>query len=392
VVESRLDARRASGYLLLAAVLVIGACGAVWDEHTDRARRPYALGRVALIASNFVPVPASIDSTGATDVTAPLQAFLDHVPNGSVVRFRPEGRYRAEGTLVLANRTLTIEAQHATVFATQRGDADRVNWWIRGGSRVIIRNMVVRGSNPNAGTSDAAYVPELEHQHGFQITGVQGVELDRVEVTDTYGDFVYVASGNMRSTNVWIHDSTFLRNGRQGIAVVAGTNVIIERNVFDQTRRSTIDLEPNSSSGVVSNVFVLDNNIGVGRAGFNFVAAHGAGPVNNVLVYGNQLHGHDLTIDVRPPVTQRRSNWVVANNVSDTTINDRAMRFVAVDGVAVTNNTQAVTPGHAAVLTTDACGTHVNRNNFGGGSIVEQGDPCSAPLSVPKAPSIPGRS
>src|SRR6185503_413034 len=117
----------------------------------------------------------------------------------------------------------------------------------------------------------------------------------------------------------------FARNGRQGIAVTDAGNVIIERNRFDHVRRSTIDLEPNGRSWRVSNVFVLNNTVGEGR--LLFIASHGQGPVNDVVISGNRLIGHPLTIDVKPPDGARRSNWVVANNLSNTSVHNRPMRF-----------------------------------------------------------------
>ena len=157
------------------------------------------------------------------------------------------------------------------------------------------------------------------------------------------------------SVNVWIHDSTFRRNGRQGIAIVSATNVIIERNRIDHTRRSTVDLEPNGSSWRISNVFILDNS--VGRGALLFVASHGQGPVDNVVIEGNQLQGHDLTIDAMPPGKDRRSNWVIKNNVSDTTVHHRPMRFFGIDGLVVTGNTQRVSNKEPGVVMNGDCGT-----------------------------------
>jgi hypothetical protein len=298
-----------------------------------------------------------------------------------------------EGTLKLGNRrNLTFEGQGATIFATKRGARDRSQWWVKRGSNIVFRDLIVRGAHPNGGVGEGAYVKKLETQHGFKLEGVNGVELDHVEVTDVYGDFVYVTRDLAKrnpSTDVWIHDSTFRRNGRQGIAVVAATNVIIERNRIDHTRRSTIDLEPNARSWRISNVFILNNSVGKGR--LLFVASHGQGPVDNVVIAGNQLHGHDLTIDAMPPGKERRSNWVVKDNVSDTTVHHRPMRFFAIDGLLVSGNTQRVSNKQPGVVMTDACGTHVEENEFGTGGIRSHGETCSAALAVPKVPDIAGR-
>ena len=339
-----------------------------------------------------VAVPRSIDATGRVDDTKTLQAFIDKVPNGRVIQFRHGGRYRVDGTLFLRNRrSLTVDGQGALVFAKTRGGPNRAEWWIKSGSQITFRNLSVRGANPRGGVSKGAYVRKLETQHGFRFEGVNGIELDHVRVTDVYGDFVYLGRDKKKRPcrNVWIHDSTFLRNGRQGIAVTSATNVIIERNTFNDTRRSTVDLEPNSRSWRVSNVFVLHNTVGKGR--LLFVASHGQGPVDNVVISGNRLLGHPLTIDVLPPGTQRRSNWVVTDNVSNTTVRTRPMRFAGIDGLVVSGNTQRVTGKQSGVVFNGDCGARVSNNQFGSGVVTQHGARCAAALTVPKQPLILGR-
>ena len=65
----------------------------------------------------------------------------------------------------------------ATVFAGKRGAPDRSQWWVKRGSKIIFRDLKVRGSHPNGGLSKGAYVRKLETQHGFKIEGVQGANL-----------------------------------------------------------------------------------------------------------------------------------------------------------------------------------------------------------------------
>jgi hypothetical protein len=139
----------------------------------------------------------------------------------------------------------------------------------------------------------------------------------------------------------------------------------------------------------VSNVFILHNTVGQGR--LMFIASHGQGPVDDVVISGNVLHGHDLTMDALPPEGERRSNWVVADNVSDTVVRHRPMRFFGIDGLVVKDNTQRVAGGDPGVVLTDDCGTVVSGNQFGHGGVVRHGARCAAPLAFPAVPLIPGR-
>jgi hypothetical protein len=375
--------------LLLGAACSTAATGGP----TGGATAPAPSTHAVLTAQPIVFVPSTIDFTGKTNVTDALQSFLDNLNDGVLVRFHKNGRYRVEGTLFVTNKTgITFDGQNATIYATTRGTLERSQWWITGGGGLIFRNFIVKGANPFAGTSDKAYNPALEKQHGFRIEGVDGIELGHDTVTDVYGDFVYVARYvNDPATNVWIHDCNFARNGRQGISLIAADGVIIERNKFTDTRRGTIDLEPNGPNQTVSNVFILNNTIGVGR--LFFIASHGKGPVNNIVVSGNRLHQHVLSIDVVPLPNQRRSNWIVTSNVSDTISNQRPIRFMEVDGLRVTGNTQPVAGKLPGVELDNDCGAQVSGNVFGAGApVLQKGPTCTAVLTVPTPPLISGRT
>ena len=286
-----LEARNRGQVWLLAVILVSSAACAGVSRGAPEAATKHAV----LMSQPVVFVPANIDFTGKTDVTNALQSFIDNVDNGVIVRFHKSGKYRVDGTLFVTNKmSITFDGQNATIFATTPGTLERSQWWITGGAGLIFRHFIVQGANPHAGLADNAYDPAREKQHGFRIEGVDGIELDHVTVTDVYGDFVYVARFVADpSTNVWIHDSTFSRNGRQGISLVAAVGVIIERNSFSDTRRGTIDLEPNGPNQSVSDAFILNNTIGAGR--LLFLASHGKGPVNDIVISGNHLHKHPMT-------------------------------------------------------------------------------------------------
>jgi hypothetical protein len=377
-------------------LLLTAACGTVSGGSgaaRSRVLAPSSSRRAVLVSTQpVVFVPSTIDYTGKTDVTNALQTLIDNADDGVIVRFHKNGRYRVEGTLFVTNKTsITFDGQNATIVATTAGTLERSQWWITDGGGLIFRNFIVHGANPNAGLADKAYDPRFEKQHGFRIEGVDGIELSHVTVTDVYGDFVYIARYVTDTpTNVWIHDSKFARNGRQGISLVAANGVIIERNTFSDTRRGTIDLEPNGPNQSVSDAFILNNSIGAGR--LFFIASHGKGPVNDIVVSGNQLHKHVLSIDVVPLKNQRRKNWIVTNNKSDTTSSQRPIRFIDVDGLQVTGNKQPVSGALPGVEITDVCGATVTNNVFGKTQVLRHGPTCSAVLTVPAQPVIPGRS
>jgi hypothetical protein len=349
----------------------------------------------AVTGQGAAPTP---DPTGQADATAGLQALIDGTLDGGVVRLARGGDYRVEGTLVLEDRhDLTIAGNGARIFATTTGDPDRSQIRIVGGSGLDVRNVEIEGANPQAGVGEGAYQRRLESQHGIRLDGVTDAELDRVHVHDTYGDLVYVSRNedDRRWTEqVWIHDSTFDHSGRQGIAVVAGRDVVIERNRITETARAGVDLEPNSPSWGADNIHILDNEVGPGR--LLFVAAGGRGPVNRVIIARNTLRGRQLKFWVIAPEGTRRQWFWVVDNTSDTTAPAAPLEFTRSDGVIVHGNRQPIEAGEALVKSVDSCDVAVTGNDTAPGTRALEGRSreCNflLPVEPPEPPPVAGRN
>ena len=329
-------------------------------------------------------VPSSIDTTGGTDVTQPLMAFIASVPDSSIVRFHRSARYRVEGTLLVKNRArLTFDGNGATLFATTDGSnvtppTELANRWprgrrhflIEGGRWIVVRNLTIKGANPNAGTGDAAYNSAYEAQHGFEFAGVQGGELEHVTVTDVYGDFVYFGPYNGRITSqVRVHDSEFERNGRQGMAFTSARDITIERVTMGQVRRAHFDIEPNFVTDTVRRISIRGSKFGPGR--LLFLASGGAGGlVEDISVTNNMLYGKPLNVDVKPPLGYRRARYTIRDNTSDTMFGSLAalINIARVDGVDVEGNTNPLDPRRSmtGVSVTESCGTVIGSNYFSG--------------------------
>jgi hypothetical protein len=345
-----------------------------------------------------VTTAGAIDATGATDVTANLQALIDRTPDGGAVQLESDGDYRVEGTVVVKERhNLRIDGNGARIFAmTATADRNRSQLQIVGGSDLVVSDLEIQGANPHAGLGDRAYVAELEAQHGISLDGVTDVEVDRVHIHDTYGDSVYVSrhvDDRRWSERVWIHDSTFERTGRQGIAVVAARDVVIERNRFADMRRATIDLEPGTPAWGADNIHILDNQVGPGR--LLFVAAGGGGPVNRIVVARNALHGRPMDIQVRPPDGDRRQRFWVVDNTSDTQARAAPLRFTRIDGVIVHGNRQRVDEEDAFVQATDSCDVSITENTIAPTARPLEGKTrkCNfiMPVDPPEPPPVAGR-
>src|SRR4051812_11459823 len=231
---------------------------------------------VAMVVTNTPPtgaitkpvtVPDAIDKTGASDVSRQLDDFIGGLEDDTTVTMDGSARYRVDGTLIVRNKNgIVIDGNGASIVSS---DPDRTGSivLVDGGSHIVLRQLQIQGPHPNGGTSSDAYSPKREAQHGVQFQSATDVELDGMHISDVFGDFVYLGRtanhpSSAGTSRAWIHDSTFERNGRQGISLTDAQDVVIERNHIRNTRRATIDLEPNADADTVDNVHILNNSVG----------------------------------------------------------------------------------------------------------------------------------
>lgn len=371
--------------VLLMSLTVLAACTDGPTDATSSDPEPGFNGAVRLSTSPNPEQLMAIDATGKRDVTDALNAYLAGIPDGSVVTFPAGARYRAEGIVRLIGKTnLTIEGNGALIFAKTDGSGatpppglgsqwprGRSHVEIEGGAGIVIRNLKVRGANPNAGAAEGAYIAELEGQHGFDVRGVSGLLLDRVTVTDTYGDLIYIAGkGGVVSDNVIVTSSHLERSGRQGITMKGARNVQILGSYVGEVGRSVIDFEPATlTGGGAHKVLIKGNTFGPCR--HLLLTAGGIGPnVNDISFVENRLVGIGLKVRVFAQDGSRRSNFKILNNVSEVQLGlpVAALRFGRVDGIEVRGNYQRMSPKRSMTAVTSCLSTDVivRRNDFPG--------------------------
>jgi uncharacterized protein YjdB len=286
-----------------------------------------------MVAGGVYAVPASIDATGSKDVTPELMAFISSVPDGSTIVFPSTGTYRIEGTLLLHKRSNLVVEGNGVRFIANEAEPEayakkqtypwrnRYHWSIEGSKGIVLRNMTIRGANANGGRGDDAYVVSLEAQHGVNIMGAEDVLIENISISYVYGDFVYVgALSRVISRNITVRGGIWSHNGRQGIAITEADGVLVEGISMTETRRASIDVEPNTASGVMRNITIRNSYFGPGRLLW-FAAGGQAGTMENILVEGNRLD-RAATVYIRSPVDEngnpvrRRSNFRFVGNVS----------------------------------------------------------------------------
>jgi hypothetical protein len=291
-------------------------------------------------------VPASIRADCSADVTAKLLAWIGSVPDGSTLTFARKACYRIDGTLRIAGRTdLRFEGNRATFRAVRRGGRTRHHWWIVGGRDITLRNMTIRGANPNAGSSNRCFDSAHEHQHGVALWGVQGALLESLRIFDVYGDSVYFGNtGTEPNRNVTVRGGQFERNGRQGFGIVHAENITLDRNELRGICMTVFDLEPEPETHL-RGITITNNTVGEHR--HLFLANSGSEvETSNVFVAHNRVLGRrgmrwpfgpgsaNPTINVGTPGSR---GWVIRNN-DFARFEGTALRFVGASGVTITCN------------------------------------------------------
>ncbi len=316
-------------------------------------------------------VPDTIPADMARDVTGDLQAFIDGVPDHSVIKFPQGAEYLIEGTLKISDREgLTIEG-NGSLFrsfdkVTEGGRLDirnRAHWRVNRGSRhIVLRDLHVRGPNDDAGVGREGWDAAREAQHAFDIDGASHVTLERVSGSYVFGDGVYV-----RSDHVVVRDSRFHHIGRQGLAIANARDVLVEGNDVREVRRGIFNIEQYGASWASDNVRILNNT--TGRSRLLWMPVSGQGVAGSILVAGNVMEastGIPVIVN-RGTAAGRRGPFVAVNNhfvVGGSPA--PAFNFADIDGLLFAGNS-AVFPAQramTAIRASNCKGVLVSGNRF----------------------------
>jgi Right handed beta helix region len=339
-----------------------------------------------------VELPSSIDATGATDVSAELSEFLALVPEATIVEFGENATYRIDAGLDIRRiGSITIEGNDATLVSPDDGTtadppsrAQRSAWprnrriiTLAGVDHVTIRNLTIDGPNDTA-----VFDPKLEGQAAVFVARSDFVMLDGVTVREVWGDGVYVTGG---SQGVVVVNSDFDGIGRQGVAVVQGSDIQVASNRFDRVARSVIDLEP-TRNGEVRDVEIRDNTIG-DYANFVLAAAGGGPNVVDVTLADNTIEGgRGLSVFAGVARQPRRGLTIVDNRSQvDATaaIGPTPIRITNYADVTIERNTSPL-PDDADVITLNAvCDATIEDNVWpGAGDEIVEVAACGATVDT----------
>jgi hypothetical protein len=359
---------------------------------------------VAAAASKPVvyTVPKNIKSDCSVAVEDKVMAWLSTVPDGSTVRFGNGRCYGQDGTITLTGRKgLTIDGQGSEFRALTLGGSHRANWRFVGGQGLTVRNLAVRGSNPQG-----SYDPAIEWQHGFSIEGVQGMTLSNVKVREVWGDGVDLwrsasspACGDDASSarDVLISGATLERIGRQGVAVVDAEQVTVQDSTIGPVAWANVDLETDDSCEIARHVTVARNSFGSNGWGVIVNGGFGADPqVGDLTVTDNVQTAPTIDTGILTPDPCRapvrilapdgvyRSTYTFSRNRFLATNN--ALVFRRAQNVGVSANTVTFTPtagcdSRVGVRLVDSHTVAITGNAFSGASSAYSADSASTGIT-----------
>lgn len=329
---------------------------AEWKTYVDY--KWYGIGGGGTGGGATFHIPASINDDGTVEVGFAINDWLDTVPNDAVVEFTAGATYWVEETLYCGGRhDMVFEGNGARFEQHTNGDAttpipgfdhmwprSRAFWLINGGGNLEFRNFNFYGGNPIGAGGFSPYMGQgYEEQHAFFVNGTQGFKILNNYATQTYGDFVTVIE-NGRYGEVIGNTGTCL--GRQAVAVVHGSDILIQSNTFDHISRSAFDVEPIAATWEVRRVTIDDNDISFFVN--VFIANLGAGGnCSDITVTNNRLSGDRTMITVSAEDREtgsptRRSNYRIINNTSSAVDGSPIpfMRFYDIDGITIEDNYQ----------------------------------------------------
>jgi hypothetical protein len=348
-------------------------------------------------------VPKNIKSDCSVAVEEKVMAWLATVPDGSTAQFGKGRCYGQDGTITLSGRSgLVIDGQGSEFRALTLGGSHRANWRFVGGQNLSVRNLAVRGSNPQG-----TYDHDIEWQHGFSVEGVQGMTLSNVQARETWGDGVDLwrsasspACGDDASSarNVLIAGATLERIGRQGVAVVDAEQITVRDSTIGPVAWANVDLETDDSCELARHVTIARNSLGSNGWGVIVNGGFGADPqVGDVTVTGNVQTAPTVETGILTPDPCRapirilspdgvyRSGYSFSGNRFLTPNNGlvfRRARDVGVSANSVSFTATAGCDSRVGVRLTDSHTVSITDNTFTGANSVYSADGLSTEITA----------
>ena len=338
-----------------------------------------------------VTVPGSIDATGATDVSASLQAWVNAQADGSTLIFPSGATYKLGtfGIAIEARNNLTFWGYGATLHnyggSAIRNSAFYTGWTTGNSSGIKILGFTIQGSNPDGGTINAYHVGQ-ESAMGFLLwKNPVGWEIADNTITDQWGLGIYVGSASGTAPwpqNLNFHHNAIARTGLAALNVRNGIGLTFADNTLTDSGGGGIDMEdvtiptePLHSVWFQRNV--INRWMWSGGATAHAISGDNLGDFNDIRVQSNVLLGGAQAGEASPSYSDgvitfwgsnaKGSMIIDSNNGSAIAAglpsNAWAMRFNNVAGLTITNNNFTGMPGTPELAHKVSCTSVIQTGN-----------------------------
>ncbi len=327
------------------------------------------------------------------DYTAILQQIIDAMPANSTLLL-PDGEYWIDavhkaGLKLKSNFTLQL-SNNAILKALPNNAGGYNVVSINGTDSTTIRGGKIMGErNQHVGTSG-------EWGKGILIYSATNATIDSTEITDSWGDGIYISDEpGARTNGVHLINVESTNNRRQGLSVISGSNITITNGNYSYTHGTApsagIDLEPDGTDDVISHVTIngtiLSHNEGQGLLLYtthggiisdinvsNATVADNADDgiymftANTVSLQNNTVTNNGSNKQWRAGIKMETgSNIIVDNNHITDNVNGRRGVVVSTDSTSVniTNNNICVPYNTDAIVDLSGSATMSNNSNCG---------------------------
>lgn len=289
------------------------------------------------------------------DSAAAIEAAISSCPDGSTVEFPRRAVYHQTSTIDVKNRrNLTIDGRSSRFVSSIPNTAEpQPNFRVTGGHNVTFRDLHVEGNFRLAERRSLSRVTALavnQFNAGFVIHGGNGITLEDIRVTNTFGDLILLVPLRWTPTDARA-DSGVPRNvrvvrlrgdraARHCVAITAAEGFLLADSLLGDCWYGGVDIEPDIPGESVRAVHLVNNSFD----GFNVFAIalpKSVSDISGVEIRGNKtLTAGDTCFATlvlgSEESAQRLSNLVVEGNIIRA--NGTGISLTAIEGGAVRNN------------------------------------------------------
>lgn len=290
-----------------------------------------------------------LDTTGATDSLAAIQAQIDAAPNARIIQFpaTPGGFLKITSAINFHGRSnLIFDGTGCSIHNVANanvGDSNLKSTFFTRFSEtpcdhITIRNFDIVASSPSPGVFQSG---EFAAAMGLQKGSM--VEFANNTCTGLFGDMVTL---NENPDHVWIHENNVVNCGRHMLSVICGTTVMCESNTLGTSGYGVFDIEPEPGSVAGCVDITYRNNTYTTYGTNTFCSINGVNsnhPCTDISVTGNTGVSKALRMYAIYATLSRVQRFTFSNNTSHSSMAGPIFNFAHIDGLTVQNNDQTHT-------------------------------------------------